>query len=92
MGEKTKIKGEGEKDNLFDEYIEDVRNKKEYKDLPLKDKNKMLLDYKKKWDDNLSGIEKRAYPSFMDPKLHPDGSCMICCNANQSKINKRILQ
>ena len=66
-GEKTKIKGEGEKDNLFDEYIEDVRNKKEYKDLPSKDKNKMLLDYKKKWDDNLSGIEKRAYPSFCGP-------------------------
>ena len=25
----------------------------------------------------------------MDPKLHPNSSCMICCNANQSKISKK---
>ena len=24
----------------------------------------------------------------MDPKLHPNGMCMICCNANKAKINK----
>ena len=26
------------------------------------------------------GTEKLAYP-FLDPKLHPKGLCMICCNA-----------
>ena len=35
-------------------------------------------------------VLKRGHiQSFLDPKLHPDGSCMICCNANQSKINKK---
>ena len=88
-GEKTKINSPGVKNNLFDEYIEDVRESKKYKESSQSDKKKLLLDYKKKWDENLKGIEKSAYPSFMDPKLHPNSSCMICCNANQSKISKK---
>ena len=49
---------------------------------------KKLEEYKKKWKKYLSGTEKLSYPSFMDPKLHPNGMCMICCNANKAKINK----
>ena len=89
-GEKTKIKEKGVKNNLFDEYIEDVRESKKYKEAKNQIDNKIkFIKLQEKVDDNLKGIEKSAYPSFMDPKSHPNSSCMICCNANQSKISKK---
>ena len=48
----------------------------------------ILKTYKEKWNNYLKGTEKLAYPSFLDPKSHPQGLCMICCNATKSKINK----
>lgn len=34
------------------------------------------------WKKYLKGAEKEAYTSFLDPKLHPKGLCMPCCNSN----------
>lgn len=35
------------------------------------------------WSKYLYETEKEAYPGFLDPKLHPSGLCMPCCNANK---------
>ena len=35
----------------------------------------------KLWKQYLEGTEKDAYPGFLDPKLHPNGMCMPCCNS-----------
>jgi hypothetical protein len=37
----------------------------------------------KAWQKLLYDTEKDAYPGFLDPKLHPDGFCMPCCNTNK---------
>lgn len=36
------------------------------------------------WKKYLYETEKDAYPGFLDPKLHPNGMCMPCCNSNQN--------
>ena len=36
------------------------------------------------WKKYLAETEKDAYPGFLDPKLHPNGLCMPCCNSNQN--------
>ena len=36
------------------------------------------------WNKYLYETEKDAYPGFLDPKLHPNGMCMPCCNSNQN--------
>ena len=37
----------------------------------------------KAWKKYLYETEKDAHPGFLDPKLHPNGFCMPCCNANK---------
>jgi hypothetical protein len=37
----------------------------------------------KEWRALLYETEKDAHPGFLDPKLHPDGFCMPCCNSNK---------
>lgn len=37
----------------------------------------------KEWQKLLYETEKEAYPGFLDPKLHPSGFCMPCCNSNK---------
>ena len=36
------------------------------------------------WKKYLNETEKDAYPGFLDPKLHPNGMCMPCCNTNKN--------
>lgn len=36
------------------------------------------------WKKYLAETEKDAYPGFLDPKLHPNGLCMPCCNSNKN--------
>lgn len=36
------------------------------------------------WKKYLAETEKDAYPGFLDPKLHPNGLCMPCCNTNKN--------
>jgi hypothetical protein len=37
-----------------------------------------------KWKQYLEGTEETAYPSFLDPGLHPAGLCMPCCNKSKN--------
>ena len=41
---------------------------------------KKIEEWGPKWEKYLKGTEKDAFPGFLDPKLHPKGLAMPCCN------------
>lgn len=49
-----------------------------------KDKSELWRKYLKK-------TGKTGYPSFIDPKAHPDGLCMPCCNTRPNKNYEKCL-
>ena len=94
IGNSTVLLRKGKSNNYWgdkkipDDFIEDVK-KNRFKKTNSDAQNQQILNsYKEKWKLYLKGTEKLAFPSFFDPKLHPQGLCMICCNANKSKVNK----
>ena len=93
IGEGTVLLRKGKSNNYWGEktlpndFIEDVKNTKFKSSNTITQNQAILKEYKEKWNIYLKGIEKLAYPSFLDPKSHPQGLCMICCNANKSKVN-----